>query len=85
MDRTEDTVSHATGEMASNVRRLSDRAARGAQGLARRAEAQIARVTGQPVDRWAASLERAVRGRPLGAIAAALAVGYILGKLVWRR
>jgi hypothetical protein len=66
-------------------RRIGERATGVAHQLLDRVETRLERTTGRPSSAWLAELHRAVRERPLAALGAAIAAGYLLGKLAWRR
>jgi hypothetical protein len=61
------------------------RAAEAARDAARAADGGVAAVTGREARAWLAALQRALHDDPLRAALAALALGYVLGKLTRRR
>jgi ElaB/YqjD/DUF883 family membrane-anchored ribosome-binding protein len=61
------------------------RASARAQDLAQDANDRVARLTGQSIDSWMAQTRSFLRERPLQAVFATIAVGYVLGKLMTRR
>lgn len=74
-----------TGTPSLAVRRVGERATAAAQDLARQVDSRLERVTGRRPAAWPAELQRIVRARPLSALGAAIAAGYLLGKIAWRR
>lgn len=75
--------------MARPARRLGEQATDAVQDTAhhllRRADGQVERLSGAPLEAWASRARHAVEDRPLVALGAAVAAGYVLGKLFWRR
>ena len=84
VESARDAAERAGSYAQASVSRLSGRAQGVAGDLAGDARAQVERFTGRDIDAWAADLRRFVQERPLQAILATVAVGYILGKILKR-
>jgi len=67
------------------VRRIGARAAGAAQDVAHRLETRLERATGHALPASLAGLRRTVRDHPLGTVGIAIAAGYLLGALLWRK
>lgn len=78
------TVGDAAGRVGAYVQSRLDRVSDRAQDLARDAGARVERLTGRPVESWTRDVPRLVREYPVQAILVAMALGYVLGKLVLR-
>jgi hypothetical protein len=70
---------------ADTAQRLAARATERAQDLAARADTHIERATGRPLMAWTEEASRAIRDYPVRAVLAAVALGYLVGKVAWRR
>jgi ElaB/YqjD/DUF883 family membrane-anchored ribosome-binding protein len=76
-----DGAQHVAGRAGSYMQaRMGDMSER-AQDLAQDASVRVERLTGRPVELWAADARTLVRQHPLGAIAVIIGFGYVLGKL----
>ena len=84
VESARDAAERAGSYAQASVGRLSGRAQDAAGDLVGDARAQVERFTGRDIDAWAADLRRLVQERPLQAILATVAVGYILGKILKR-
>jgi ElaB/YqjD/DUF883 family membrane-anchored ribosome-binding protein len=81
VDEASDIAERAGAYMQAQMTRVSEQA----QGLAERANARVEQLTGKPVESWTADARRFMRTHPLQALAIAIAVGYVLGKLMMPR
>ena len=84
VESARDAAERAGSYAQTSVSRLSGRAQDVAGDLVGDARAQVERFTGRDIDAWSADLRRFVQERPLQAILATVAVGYILGKILKR-
>ncbi len=80
MDAAGETAERAGTYVQKGVRRLSRRA----QSMARDAGDKVEAYTGRPLESWTATARDYVRDRPLQAVGIALALGYVVGKLMAR-
>jgi ElaB/YqjD/DUF883 family membrane-anchored ribosome-binding protein len=80
MDSAQDTAERASAYMQARMSRVSDRA----QDIAQDANARVRELTGRPIESWASDVQRYVRDYPLAAVAVAVGLGYVIGKLVTR-
>jgi ElaB/YqjD/DUF883 family membrane-anchored ribosome-binding protein len=78
--RVADQAGEVTTRAASSIQAVSDRA----HGLAAEASDQVERLTGRPVDAWAADIRSYVRAHPLQSVAITIGLGFVLGKLFKR-
>jgi ElaB/YqjD/DUF883 family membrane-anchored ribosome-binding protein len=80
MDSAQDVAERAGAYMQAHMSRMSDRA----QDVAEGANARVTELTGRPIESWTADMRRYVRDHPLGAVAMAIGLGYVVGKLLTR-
>jgi ElaB/YqjD/DUF883 family membrane-anchored ribosome-binding protein len=81
IDSVEDVAGRAGAYAQARMGHLSERA----QHLARDANDRVEHLTGRPIESWARAARRFSRDSPRPALAAAVALGYVLGKLMTRR
>ena len=79
-DSAQDVTERAGAFVQARMSQVSERA----QDFAQRADQRVAELTGRPVESWADEMRHYLRHRPLVAIAVAVGLGYVLGKLVTR-
>ena len=84
VESARETAERAGSYAQASVSRLSDRAQDVAGDLLHDTRASVERFTGRDVEAWTADLRRFVQERPLQAILATVAIGYILGKIIKR-
>ncbi len=88
LDRARETMAGRAREMTDRAPEAAPEAAARAQevaqDLARRADERLARMTGRSAADWAERTRALVREHPLPAIAVALGLGYVAGKLLRR-
>jgi ElaB/YqjD/DUF883 family membrane-anchored ribosome-binding protein len=80
MDSPHDVAERAGAYLHARMSGVSERA----QDMAQAANAHVAELTGRPIESWAADARTAVRRHPLAAVAVAISLGYLVGKLVTR-
>ncbi len=76
MGRAQELASRATDYVQSTVKRGQD--------LVRAAGDRLTDLTGRPVESWPGEARRLIQGYPLQAIAVAVGLGYVLGKVLRR-
>jgi ElaB/YqjD/DUF883 family membrane-anchored ribosome-binding protein len=81
VDGAQQAATRAGAFVQSRMGDVSERA----QDLAQDASARVERLTGRPVESWAADARKIVRRHPLGAMALTIGLGYILGKMLTPR
>ncbi|MBI2216976.1 MAG: hypothetical protein HYU51_06720 [Candidatus Rokubacteria bacterium] len=80
VDSTQDVAERAGAYIQARMSGVSERA----QDMAQRANARVAELTGRPIESWAADARAAVRQHPLAAVAIAIGLGYLAGKVATR-
>lgn len=79
-DSAQNVADRAGAYMQSRMSHVSERA----QDFAQRADTRVAELTGRPVESWAGDVRGYARDHPLAAIAVAVVLGYVVGKLMTR-
>lgn len=82
--RAQEAASHAGSSMQTRMGRVSERAQDFAQDMAQTANQRLERVTGHSLQSWRSEARRFVQDHPLQAIALAVGLGFMLGKLLQR-
>lgn len=80
-DSAQDVAERASAYVQARMGDVSERA----QGLAQDANARVAELTGKPVESWASDMRGYIREHPLQAVAIAIGLGYVFGKLMTSR
>jgi ElaB/YqjD/DUF883 family membrane-anchored ribosome-binding protein len=81
LDQVRDIRDRAGAYMQARMGAMSERA----QSMARNANDRVAQLTGRPAEAWPEDAQRFVRDHPLGTLAIAVGVGYVVGKLLTLR
>jgi ElaB/YqjD/DUF883 family membrane-anchored ribosome-binding protein len=76
----QDAATRAGSYAQARAQEMADRAGEYARDM----DAQVERLTGQPMEAWGRDARRYVRSHPLQAIAITIGVGFLLGKLLAR-
>jgi ElaB/YqjD/DUF883 family membrane-anchored ribosome-binding protein len=82
--RLKDTAADAAERAQEAAARVTARASDYAQDAMERAGDTIEQMTGRPIEGWMDEMLRYIRSHPLQTAVAALALGYVVGKLVRR-
>ena len=82
--RLRDTAADAAERAQEAAARVTTRASDYAQNAMERAGDTIEQMTGRPIEGWMAEMRGYIRSHPLQTAVAALALGYVVGKLVRR-
>jgi ElaB/YqjD/DUF883 family membrane-anchored ribosome-binding protein len=76
----QDAATRAGSYAQARAQEMADRAGEYARGM----DAQVERLTGQPLEAWGRDARCYVRNHPLQAVAITIGLGFLLGKLLAR-
>ena len=82
--RTSQQVREGVARASEYAQDVTDRAGERLVDVSERASDKIADLTGRSPDAWARGLRQFVESSPLKALAVAIGLGYILGRIVRR-
>ncbi len=82
--RTSQHVREGVERASEYAQDLSERASERVADFTGRAGDRLAELTGRPPEAWARELRRFVEHSPVKALAVAVALGYVLGRIVRR-